>query len=91
MSLSSLLKLLLIRPNKKISEFRVTGLRILGRVDTFFLIISFSRKTIILCILNGISPFKMYKIIFFPESLKKKIKVSPGLGFPKHRSFFYLG
>ena len=31
----------------------------------------------ILCILKGEMHFKMNKIIFFPENLKKKIKVSP--------------
>ena len=40
---------------------------------------------IILCILKGISPFKMHKVIFFSENLKK-IKVSPvnlgRVGFP---------
>ena len=25
-----------VRPNKKLSVFRVTGLKILGRVDTYF-------------------------------------------------------
>ena len=45
----------LYRPNKKISVFRVTGLKILGRVGThIFLIIIFSwKKIIILCILEG--------------------------------------
>ena len=60
-----------LRPNKKISVFRVTGLKILGRAGTHtFLIYFFS---IILRILKGkgISPFKMQKIIFFPENLKK--------------------
>ena len=37
------------RPNKKISVFRVTGLKILGRVRThIFLIIFFLEKNIIL-------------------------------------------
>ena len=56
-----------LRPNKKISVFLVTGLKILGCVGTHF----FSGKNIILCILKGISPFKMHKFIFFPENLKK--------------------
>ena len=30
----------------------------------------FWKKNIILCILKGILPFKMHKIIFFPENLK---------------------
>ena len=43
------------------------GLKILGMVG-----IIFSRKKyIILCILKGILPFKMHKIIFFWENLKK--------------------
>ena len=52
------------KTNKKISVFRITGLKILGRVDThisFF----FSGKNIILYILKGILPFKMYKNISF--------------------------
>ena len=47
------------------------GLKILGRVGThIFLIIFFSGKNIILCILKGEMPFKMHKkYIFFPENL----------------------
>ena len=60
-----------VRPNKKISVFWVTGLKILGRVDThFFKLFFILEKYIILCILKGISPFKMHKIIFFPEKMK---------------------
>ena len=60
----------IVRPNKNIhvSVFRVTGLKILGRVGTH---IFFSGKNVILCILKGISPFKMHRIIFFLENLKK--------------------
>ena len=36
-----------------------------------FFIIFFSGKNYIVCILKGISPFKMHKIIYFPENLKK--------------------
>ena len=64
-------KVRMCRPNKKkISVFRVTGLKILGRVGTHinFFIFFFC---IILCILKGISPFKMHKIIFYPQNLKK--------------------
>ena len=50
---------------KKIGVFRVTDLTILGRVDTHFLIFFFLGKNIILCILKGIWPLKMHKIIFF--------------------------
>ena len=47
---------------KKNSVFQVAGLKILGRVGRHF----FSgKKNIILCILKGILPFKMHKIIFF--------------------------
>ena len=42
-----------------------------GMHTYFFLTIFFLEKNIILCILKGISPFKMHKIIFFPENLKK--------------------
>ena len=44
------------------------GLKILGRGGTHL----FPGKNIILCILKGILPFKMHKVIFFfPENLKK--------------------
>ena len=63
------------RPNKKISVFRVPCLKVLGRVCTHkkILIIFFLEKNIILCILKGISPFKMHKIIFFSSEKLKKI------------------
>ena len=67
---------LLLRPNKKISVFRVTGLTILSRVGTHVFFNYFFSGKIILCILKGILPFKMHKIIFFPEN-QKKFKVSP--------------
>ena len=55
------------------SVFRIIGLKILGRVNTYiFLIIFFSGKNIILCVLKAISPLKMLKIIFLPENLEKK-------------------
>ena len=54
---------------KKISVFRVTGLKI-------FFLNFFLEKNIILCILKGILPFKMHKIKYFLENLKK-LKVSP--------------
>ena len=49
------------------------GLKILGREGTpIFLIFSFFlKKNIISWILKSISPFKMHKMIFFPENLKK--------------------
>ena len=37
----------------------------------------FLEKNIMLCILKGISPFKMHKIIFFSRKPEKKFKVSP--------------
>ena len=53
--------------------FRVTGLKILGGVGThiFFNYLFSGKKIMILCIFKGISPFKMLKIIFFFENLKK--------------------
>ena len=66
-----------VRPNKKISVFQVTSLKILGRVGTHSFIYFFLHvKNINLCILKGISPFKMYKIIIF-FSRKPEKKVSP--------------
>ena len=49
--------------------FWVTVLKILGRVVTLF----FGGGDTILCVLKGISPFKMHTIIFFPENLEIKI------------------
>ena len=63
-----------VRPNKEISVFLVTGLKILGRVGThiFFNSFFFLEKNIFLCILKGEMPFKMHEIIyFFPENQKK--------------------
>ena len=60
-----------LRPNKKISVFRVTGLKILGRVEAhicFFSYFFFWKKNIILCILKGIAPFKCIKLYFFPKN-----------------------
>ena len=42
-----------VRPNKKICVFRVTGLKKLGREGTHI----FSGKNIVLCILKGILPY----------------------------------
>ena len=64
-----------VMPNKKIPVFRVLNLQVKPRI--FF---RFSGKNIILCILKGISPFKMHKIIFFPEKkIIKKNKCVPAL------------
>ena len=63
----------MLRPNKKISVFRVTVLKILGRVGThIFLNYFFFWKNVILCFLKGISPFKMHKLYFFKKNMKKK-------------------
>ena len=54
------------KAKKKISVFRVTGLKIFGRIGThIFFNYFFSGKYMILCILKDILPFKRYKIIFF--------------------------
>ena len=47
----------------------VLGLKILGRVGKhiFFDYLFSEKKDIILCILKGVSPFKMHKIIFSPK------------------------
>ena len=50
----------LMRPNKKISVFLVTGLKKLGRVGRFF----FLEKK------YNFMPFKMHKIIFFQKPEK---------------------
>ena len=65
--------MIILRPNKKnkcISGNGSENFR-LGRHTCFFYIFFFLEKNIILCILKGILPFKMHKIIFFPENLKK--------------------
>ena len=54
-----------IRPNEKISVFQVKGLKILDSVVTHIFLLLFFWKKIMLCILKGISPFKMHKIICF--------------------------
>ena len=56
----------LLRPNKKISVFLVTGLKILGRVGThFFLEFFFYSFWKAKCL------SKCIKLYFFPENLKK--------------------
>ena len=75
-----------------ISVFRVTVLKILGRVGTPFFCSFFPEKNIILCILKGISPLKMQKIIYFFQKTWKKSrfhqKILVGWSYPKHRIFF---
>ena len=60
---------------KKIPVFRITRnyLNLLVKPRFFF---RFSGKNIILCFLKGKMPYKMHKIIFFPEKKMKKICVS---------------
>ena len=71
-TVNELNELRVIRPKKKISGFRVTGLKILGRVGThIFSIIFFLEKNIILCLLKGILPFKMREFFLFPRKLEK--------------------
>ena len=62
------LPICIILPNENISVFRVTGMKIFGRVDTyyFFHYYFFSAEM----------PFKMHKIKYFPENLKKHTLVS---------------
>ena len=69
--------------------FQITAAKILGRVGAHI----FSGKKLIVCILKGISPFKMHKIIFFPENLKKSrfYQLKAGTVYPKCRySIVYL-
>ena len=66
-------EILVLRPNKKIRVFQVIGLKILARVDThIFCNYFFFWKIKILCILKGILPFKMHKIIYFSKKPEKK-------------------
>ena len=79
---------MLLRPNKNISVFRVTGLKTIGSVGTHVFNFFFG-KNIILCILKGILPFKMYKIIYIfsrkpGKTLGFNSKFRLGLDFPKH-------
>ena len=61
-----------IRPNIKISVFLVTVMKILGREGIHFFSLFFSgKKKYNFMHLERPKPFKMHKIIFFPESLKK--------------------
>ena len=58
---------------KRISMFRVKGLKILGRVcKRLFFVLFSGNKYNFFCF----SPFKMHKIVFFSKKLKQ-IKVSP--------------
>ena len=57
-----------VRPNKKISVFLIKCLKILGRHTYIFLINFFLEKNKVLCILKGISSFKMHKLIFFQKT-----------------------
>ena len=82
-----------LRPNKKIPVLRVTRpyLNLLVKPIIVFRI---SVKNIILWILKGKMPFKMYKIIFFPEKKKMKKKMCAYLPkisdlLPETHLFFY--
>ena len=50
---------------KKISVFRVTGLKILGRVGIHFFHLFFQEYSFMHFERQEISPFKMHKIIFY--------------------------
>ena len=65
----------MIRPNEKNKCVSGNGFENFryGRHTYFFNYFFFLETNIILCILKGISPFKMHKIIFFPENLKKNL------------------
>ena len=84
-------KEMLVRPNKKETLFRVTqpylNLLVKPRIFSGFL-----EKSIILCILKGISPFKMQKIISLSRKKKKKYVCLPYRNFqtryPKLTYFF---
>ena len=88
-----LLSVFLLRPNKKIPVFRVTQPYETLNFFQVFLELFF----IILCILKGISSFKMHKKNFFPEKkLLKKICVPslpkifrPVTRYPKHTYFLF--
>ena len=60
----------MIWPNKIISVFRETGLKILGRIGIYIFSFFFFSEKIFLCILKGEIPFQMIKIISFSENLK---------------------
>ena len=89
---------MVIRPNKKISVFRVTGLKILGRVGTHIILIVFFVCLFLLggkydlCILKGISPFKMHEYVFRKPGkiLSFTSKFRFRLGYPRHRYMFLL-
>ena len=49
------------------------GLKILGRVGTHIVLKKIWNKKIIICILKGIAPFNMHKIIYFPFNMHKII------------------
>ena len=82
-----------LRPNEKITVFRVTRryLNLLVKPSIFF---RFSGKNIISCILKGEMPFKMHKIIYFSRKKQhKKTCVSYRSSnfqthYPKHTYFF---
>ena len=74
---------MMIRPNKKISVFWVTGLKsyFKGRVGThIFFYFFFLEKNIILCILKAFRLSKCIKYYFFSRKLEKKLGFTRNLG-----------
>ena len=69
--------------------FLVTGLKILVRLGThnfFVFFFFFFLKNIMLCILKGISPFKMHEMIYFSRKPEKILGFTSKFD-PKHRYF----
>ena len=79
------------KQNKK-KVFWVMGLKNLARVGhILFSLLLFMNKKKNLCILKGEVPFKMYKIIFFSENLKKILGYTSKLGrVTLNTDIFYL-
>ena len=68
----------ILRPNKKISVLRVTGLKILGRITAhIFLFIFFLEKNIILYILKGILRFERPQNLFHDPNTFPVFQGSP--------------
>ena len=75
------------RPTKK-SVFQVTSLKILGRIgsDTYFFNNFFLQKKI-----YNFMHFKMQKIIYFPENLKKILGFTTRVRVTLNTGTFYFG
>ena len=64
----------LIRPKKKLSVFRVTGLKILSWVSTLLFLFFFLEKNYnFMHFERHFSPLKMHKIIHFSRKLEKSL------------------